>query len=646
MYARLALDESTKYPSLRDALLKRFHLTAHGFQQKFRTAKPEPHESAPQFAVRLDNVLTRWVELSKCQKTYEEVKDLLLREQFLMSVDPTLAMFLKERDPHSISEMSEIAEKYCEAHGGFGMQNITRKIPQQNSNFKKTYDQKPPQRPTNFSRSNPSNPSQVSTFRRSITCYNCGKTGHIAKDCRSRPKGITKVANVIASALTDLFGKDDDIHAEQSINQGTSANENNPKDETSVETIACMMTAHNILDHNCAKDGFVTLKCGYEIPIMSVACSDKNPTGMPVTIGYVNKQSVKVLRDTGCSGIVVRRDLVLDNQLTGQIKSYVLADGTIRQAPVAKVNISTPFFVGYSEVLCIDNPVYDLILGNVCGARYPTNPDPNWKPMVDEPQSPTTDMRTGNNIYIETSAVQTRTQSRQMEKPLKKLKVPNVLPEIDQNQIKEAQRSDPSLKKVRDLAQTADLKQNRNGSSSKFFWSKDLLYREFQSPKIDYGQPCIQLVVPSKFRGHVMKIAHESILGGHQGSTKTAEKVLTNFFWPGVHADITRFCRSCDICQRTLPKGKVSKVPLGKMPLIDTPFQRVAIDIIGPIHPISENGNRYILTFVDYATRYPEAVPLRSIETTRVAEAMVQVFTRVGIPKEILTDQFTSQLMT
>ena len=74
------------------------------------------------------------------------------------------------------------------------------------------------------------------------------------------------------------------------------------------------------------------------------------------------------------------------------------------------------------------------------------------------------------------------------------------------------------------------------------------------------------------------------------------------------------------------------------MPVIDTPFQRIALDIVGPIHPTTERGNRYILT-LDYASRYPEAIALSSIETTRVAEAMVNVFSRVGIPNEILTDQ-------
>ena len=58
------------------------------------------------------------------------------------------------------------------------------------------------------------------------------------------------------------------------------------------------------------------------------------------------------------------------------------------------------------------------------------------------------------------------------------------------------------------------------------------------------------------------------------------------------------------------PKGKVSPVPLEKMPLIETPFERVAVDLVGPIQPVTDRKNRYILTLVDYATRYPEAIPL------------------------------------
>ena len=145
-----------------------------------------------------------------------------------------------------------------------------------------------------------------------------------------------------------------------------------------------------------------------------------------------------------------------------------------------------------------------------------------------------------------------------------------------------------------------------------------------------------------------MGLAHESMMGGHLGVKKTMDKIQASFYWPGIHGDITRYCRSCDVCQKTLSKGKVAKVPLMKMPLIDTPFKRVAVDIVGPIHPITDRHNRYILTMVDYATRYPEAIPLKSVTTVEVAEAMVDMFSRLGVPEEILSDQgaqFMSEVM-
>ena len=123
-------------------------------------------------------------------------------------------------------------------------------------------------------------------------------------------------------------------------------------------------------------------------------------------------------------------------------------------------------------------------------------------------------------------------------------------------------------------------------------------------------------------------------------------RVLTEFFWTGVCGDVSRFCKSCDICQRTIQKCRVTKVPLGKLPLIDTPFKRVPVDIVGPIEPRSERKSRYILTMI--ATRYPEAVAFPGIETERVAEALLEMFSRVGIPDEMLTDcgsQFTTEVI-
>ena len=84
------------------------------------------------------------------------------------------------------------------------------------------------------------------------------------------------------------------------------------------------------------------------------------------------------------------------------------------------------------------------------------------------------------------------------------------------------------------------------------------------------------------------------------------------------------------------------------MQWIDTPFKRVAVDIVGPIAPLIEAGHWYILTLVDYATRYPEAVPLKKITTESVPEALLNIYIRVGIPVEVLMDQgiqFMSECM-
>ena len=155
-------------------------------------------------------------------------------------------------------------------------------------------------------------------------------------------------------------------------------------------------------------------------------------------------------------------------------------------------------------------------------------------------------------------------------------------------------------------------------------------------------------MVPKLLRAKVMEVAHDSLFGGHLGVKKTKGRIQINFFWPGLHDDVSSFCRSCDVCQQTVPRGWVPWAPLGDMPLIDQLFKRVAIDLVGPIAPASDKGHRYILTLVDYAIRYPEAVPLKNIDTETVADALLDMYSRVGVPEKKLSDlgkQFTSDCM-
>ena len=156
------------------------------------------------------------------------------------------------------------------------------------------------------------------------------------------------------------------------------------------------------------------------------------------------------------------------------------------------------------------------------------------------------------------------------------------------------------------------------------------------------------MVFPADCRKSILTLAHESTLAGHFSHRKTELRIKERFFWPALGTDIRNFCRSCDRCQRVAPKRRTKRVPLCKVPVITEPFSRVAIDLVGPLSPPSEEGHQYILTLIDCATGFPEAVPLKCIDSIHVAEALLTIFSRVGIPREILSDrgpQFISQLL-
>lgn len=65
--------------------MKRYDLTEDGYRRKFRSSMPETDESPDQFIVRLSTYLIRWLQSSKTEKTFEGLKDLIVKEQFINS---------------------------------------------------------------------------------------------------------------------------------------------------------------------------------------------------------------------------------------------------------------------------------------------------------------------------------------------------------------------------------------------------------------------------------------------------------------------------------------------------------------------------------------------------------------------------------
>lgn len=93
--------------------------------------------------------------------------------------------------------------------------------------------------------------------------------------------------------------------------------------------------------------------------------------------------------------------------------------------------------------------------------------------------------------------------------------------------------------------------------------------------------------------------------------------------------------------------GTTAKAPIQSHYLSCTPWERLSLDILGPLPTTTKNGNRFVLCIVDVATRWPEAIALKNIDSESICEALFQIFSRFGLPKTIMSDngpQFTSTL--
>ena len=112
------------------------------------------------------------------------------------------------------------------------------------------------------------------------------------------------------------------------------------------------------------------------------------------------------------------------------------------------------------------------------------------------------------------------------------------------------QQSDPTLEKARGLVI------ERPAEERVYFYQQEgLLYRHWQ-PKGSAGlaKACEQLVLPKQCRLVVLHLAHDVPMAGHLGIIKTKDRILQRYYWPGIFSEVARYCKSCEVCQKSQPR--------------------------------------------------------------------------------------------
>ena len=152
------------------------------------------------------------------------------------------------------------------------------------------------------------------------------------------------------------------------------------------------------------------------------------------------------------------------------------------------------------------------------------------------------------------------------------------------------------------------------------FWKAQALLT-FSDGLLLHGQ---RIVVPQALQQETMQKLHT----GHQGVERCRTRARASVWWPGLMTDIQRMVEHCKEC------AKVScqrKEPLMPTPLPDFPWQMVASDLF------EIKGIHYLLV-VDYFSRYPEVVQLKSTTSQSVINALRSIFARHGIPERLRSD--------
>ena len=184
VYSRISEEAAKDYAKVKIALMKRYNLTEDGYRRKFRASKPEVDESPEQFIVRLVRYLLRWLELSDTEQTFDGLKDLIVKEQFIDSCPKDLAIHLRERASETSAKIAKIADQYLEAHGKHLFSPASRKSTVQperdegkNTQINSTL--------LHCFKCNTRGHKAVNCPTMAKKCFLCGKQGHEARNCRS-----------------------------------------------------------------------------------------------------------------------------------------------------------------------------------------------------------------------------------------------------------------------------------------------------------------------------------------------------------------------------------------------------------------------------------------------------------------------------
>ena len=689
-YAALSADQVQDYEVIKKEILKAYELVPEAYRLKFRRLQKSQNVTHVEFAREKSTLCDRWLMSLSVQGDYDKLRELLLLEDFKQMVAQDIRTYLEEHKYETLNEAAVAADEYFLTHKQYKTgsgQGVFRSSQGQGQGQDKHRN------PSSGKEQNSKASGQEGSNRKAKCghckkshatdkcwelypelrpeCTHCESRSHDTNTCfklhpELRPKVAKKPVCLVQGSHIDVAPIAEIGHIEEPVKDSyvefksegfVSKGEGQEKSPVIIlRDTGCAQSL--VVDNSRFQWGepvaFINIQgvdCSEMlVPLYNVWLESEYTTGL-VTVGMVPRLPME--------GV----DMILGNDIAGP---KVKVTPRLRLQPVLDES---------TEKLQVEHPgIFPACVTTV-----------SQKKQVEEILKLDSDYslndRTESIVVGPDSfpaCVTTRSQKKQAEEILKldsdcSLKdkaesnvVDTVLEDtfvaelfsneesggqsgtrLNRKDLVSNQRTDTTL----EAAWNNVLSQEEAEKVPVCYYvNNEVLMRKWRNsvvPANETWNEVHQIVLPKAYRQEVMHLAHDLPVAGHLGVRKTLDRIYKHFFWPGIHSDVVHYCKTCHTCQMVgKPNQKVKVAPLVPIPTFGNPFDTIIIDCVGPL-PKTKTGNNYLLTIMDTVTRYPEAIPLRKINTKSIVAALTQFFTRVGLPKVIRSDlgsNFTSGL--
>lgn len=233
----------------------------------------------------------------------------------------------------------------------------------------------------------------------------------------------------------------------------------------------------------------------------------------------------------------------------------------------------------------------------------------------------------------------------------------NWLPCYTAQQLQEKQAEDANLQKLRKWLETGERPswhevKKETQELRRYYQQWNLLEVQDGVLRRKLDQDCSpgaipQILIPVTVRKELFTYLHAHRTGGHQGVDRTLANLQRRFYWPGMRADVQRWCAECLPCQMRKPRPGPKRALL-QQDWASEPMERVAMDILS-FPTATQDGNVCCLVVCDYFSKYAWAFALPNHQAETVADTLVtEIFLVHGTSRIIHSDQgreFQSELV-